>query len=360
MPSFGSTLSTSTRLKMSAQVSSSGDPDAGRLHRCRRAVAVGASAGVDRRRADRCRRNCSNASATRQPLGRGERIGLAVAERNSSRPAAARGRRQQRRAVLHQGLVGLVGAIPFEHGELGMMQRPALAVAEDAGEGRRSASRRPPAASCRRIPARCADRAGAAPRLGADQARSRRHAGASRCRARAAGSRSRPRRSPARRTSAAAPPDPPARRAGTAAGRRGRREPTRGGGRSWQRVLPVESGQREKLAFGVKISMVRADNSPARGCACSVTQGTSCVKVIASSLRKGNVLEIDGKLYVVLTAENFHPGKGTPTTQIDMRRISDGVKTTAALQDHRAGRARPRRGSRAPASSIRTATAFTS
>jgi elongation factor P len=51
------------------------------------------------------------------------------------------------------------------------------------------------------------------------------------------------------------------------------------------------------------------------------------VKVIASSLRKGNIVEIEGKLYVVLGAENFHPGKGTPTTQVDMRRISDGVKT---------------------------------
>jgi len=51
------------------------------------------------------------------------------------------------------------------------------------------------------------------------------------------------------------------------------------------------------------------------------------VKVIASSLRKGNVIDIEGKLYVVLSAENFHPGKGTPTTQVDMRRISDGVKT---------------------------------
>jgi elongation factor P len=49
------------------------------------------------------------------------------------------------------------------------------------------------------------------------------------------------------------------------------------------------------------------------------------VKVIASQVRKGNVLEVDGQLYVVLSAENFHPGKGTPTTQIDMRRISDGV-----------------------------------
>lgn len=51
------------------------------------------------------------------------------------------------------------------------------------------------------------------------------------------------------------------------------------------------------------------------------------MKVIASSVRKGNILEIEGKLYVVLNAESFHPGKGTPTTQIDMRRLSDGVKT---------------------------------
>jgi elongation factor P len=52
------------------------------------------------------------------------------------------------------------------------------------------------------------------------------------------------------------------------------------------------------------------------------------VKVIASSLRKGNVVELDGRLYVVLSAENFHPGKGTPTTSVDMRRISDGVKVS--------------------------------
>ena len=52
------------------------------------------------------------------------------------------------------------------------------------------------------------------------------------------------------------------------------------------------------------------------------------MKVIASSLRKGNVVELDGKLYIVLIAENFHPGKGTPTTSVDMRRISDGVKVS--------------------------------
>ena len=52
------------------------------------------------------------------------------------------------------------------------------------------------------------------------------------------------------------------------------------------------------------------------------------MKVIASSLRKGNVVELDDRLYVVLKSENFHPGKGTPTTSVDMRRISDGVKVS--------------------------------
>lgn len=52
------------------------------------------------------------------------------------------------------------------------------------------------------------------------------------------------------------------------------------------------------------------------------------MKVAASSLRKGNVVDMDGKLYVVLSAQNIHPGKGTPVTQLDMRRISDGVKVS--------------------------------
>jgi elongation factor P len=59
----------------------------------------------------------------------------------------------------------------------------------------------------------------------------------------------------------------------------------------------------------------------------------SVVKVIASDVRKGNVLEHeDGKLYVVLSAESFRPGKGTPTTTITMRRITDGVKTQATYK----------------------------
>jgi elongation factor P len=52
------------------------------------------------------------------------------------------------------------------------------------------------------------------------------------------------------------------------------------------------------------------------------------VRVIASSLRKGNIVEIEGKLGVVMAAENIHPGKGTPVTQLDVRRISDGVKVS--------------------------------
>ncbi len=53
------------------------------------------------------------------------------------------------------------------------------------------------------------------------------------------------------------------------------------------------------------------------------------MRIIASNVRKGNIIEHeDGNLYVVLSAESFFPGKGTPTTQIDMRRLSDGNKTS--------------------------------
>jgi elongation factor P len=37
-------------------------------------------------------------------------------------------------------------------------------------------------------------------------------------------------------------------------------------------------------------------------------------------------VEQEGKLYVVLTIENVHPGKGNSVTNANMRRISDGVK----------------------------------
>jgi hypothetical protein len=38
-------------------------------------------------------------------------------------------------AVVHQVLVGRIGAVPFQHGELDPVARPALAVSPDAGEG---------------------------------------------------------------------------------------------------------------------------------------------------------------------------------------------------------------------------------
>lgn len=49
-------------------------------------------------------------------------------------------------------------------------------------------------------------------------------------------------------------------------------------------------------------------------------------KIAASQLRKGNIVEKDGELFIVLHAESIHPGKGTPVTQLDMRNIRTGVK----------------------------------
>src|SRR4030081_3719789 len=73
--------------------------------------------------------------------------------------------------------------------------------------------------------------------------------------------------------------------------------------------------------------------------------GKTALKVIASSIRKGNVIEQNGKLYDDLTAKNTHPRKGTPVSQIEMRRIGDGVKISgryktneqverATIEDH--------------------------
>src|SRR5205085_165962 len=83
-------------------------------------------------------------------------------------------------------------------------------------------------------------------------------------------------------------------------------------------------GGLKSLANGRQISMVRADICSGRGR--PEHRGKPTVKVIASSLRKGNIVEFEDKLYVVIKAESSYPGKGAPTTQIDMRRISDGVK----------------------------------
>jgi elongation factor P len=51
------------------------------------------------------------------------------------------------------------------------------------------------------------------------------------------------------------------------------------------------------------------------------------MKVNANQLRQGQVVEIEGKLYAIIKADNIQPGKGTPVMQLEMRRLSDGVKT---------------------------------
>lgn len=75
------------------------------------------------------------------------------------------------------------------------------------------------------------------------------------------------------------------------------------------------------------MSLPWTGSTPGRTFYC-LEQDLNSVKVIASTLRKGNVVDKDGKLYVILTVENIHPGKGTPVTQLDMRRITDGVKVS--------------------------------
>jgi len=96
--------------------------------------------------------------------------------------------------------------------------------------------------------------------------------------------------------------------------------------------MPAQAGYlREIRVVAARKSVFSRPRGPISGPFVSLIpllQGRLMVKVIASSVRKGNVLDVDGKLYVVLTAQNFHPGKGTPVTQVDMRRISDGVKVS--------------------------------
>ncbi len=51
------------------------------------------------------------------------------------------------------------------------------------------------------------------------------------------------------------------------------------------------------------------------------------MKINANQLRAGNVIEVNGKLYAVLRAENIIPGKGNAITHVEMRGVADGVKT---------------------------------
>ena len=55
-------------------------------------------------------------------------------------------------------------------------------------------------------------------------------------------------------------------------------------------------------------------------CPPDINKDFPVVKVIASSLRKGNVVDIDGRLYAILVVENIHPGKGIYTDMNAIRR----------------------------------------
>ena len=70
----------------------------------------------------------------RQPFGLRERITGHAPEVEAPRPRRLGRQGQQGRAVVHQGLVRRAGPVPLQHRELGMMQRPALAVAPHLGE----------------------------------------------------------------------------------------------------------------------------------------------------------------------------------------------------------------------------------
>jgi elongation factor P len=51
------------------------------------------------------------------------------------------------------------------------------------------------------------------------------------------------------------------------------------------------------------------------------------MKVAAITVRAGNVLEQDNKLWVVLKSEIFNPGKGASVVQVEMRDFKSGNKT---------------------------------
>jgi len=69
-----------------------------------------------------------------QPLRLRERVGLAAAKAKAFGTGLFRGERQEFGAIIHQALVGLADAVPFEHGEFGMVERAALSVAPDRAE----------------------------------------------------------------------------------------------------------------------------------------------------------------------------------------------------------------------------------
>ena len=56
------------------------------------------------------------------------------------------------------------------------------------------------------------------------------------------------------------------------------------------------------------------------------------MKVNANTLRKGNVIEYEGKLWIILKNELLNPGKGASVAQVEMRDIRAGNKNNVRFR----------------------------
>lgn len=56
------------------------------------------------------------------------------------------------------------------------------------------------------------------------------------------------------------------------------------------------------------------------------------MKVAANTIRKGNVIEYEGKLWLVVKNELLSPGKGAAVAQIEMRDVRTGIKNNVRFR----------------------------
>ena len=56
------------------------------------------------------------------------------------------------------------------------------------------------------------------------------------------------------------------------------------------------------------------------------------MKIIANDIKVGNILEHDGRLWVVLSKEHTQPGKGGAYVPIEMKDLRDGRKHNIRLR----------------------------
>ena len=321
---------------MSDQVSSARDPEPGRFSLAGkpRRVRLGAERqAVIEVDSGMPQEGVAHAHA----LGRLEGAGLATAECKNFRAGDMGGEREQRSAVVHYPSERGADPIPFEHRKFRRVQRGPLAVAENVSESKdlrfsggqqllHREFRRGMEPGLARRPTR-ADHVGAKPvQVGFVAGRGLKGGGVDLDEALGAEPLARDGGGPGARLKPRMP-------GGVAVGapeRRGRgrtRRDSEGYG-EW-RAIPSGLCRRNQYKARRHSRDAARKRASVRASGARQFLKDKVVRVIASSIRKGNIIEReDGQLCVVLSAESFHPGKGTPTTQIDMRRLSDGVKVT--------------------------------